>query len=353
MTDATPWRVLGHDRVVEPLLRSVRAGRAAHAYLIAGPPRVGKGTLARTLAAAFCCPEPEAPCGACGVCRRIAAGKHPDVETLAPGGVCDESEHDHSRDSSRDVRICQVRRIERMLNLAPFEGRARVVIIEPADALNAQSADAFLKTLEEPPPTSVIILVAVDPWALPETIRSRCRLVTLRTLAVATLTRLLAEECAATPDQAELLARLSGGHVGWALAALADPAFLTARAEQLDQIETVAAAGRFARFEYAEGLAARFARNREDVYAALGVWVSWWRDVLLTAVGAAGGVVNVDRRAQLAAASARFDPAATLRFLHALRQCRRDLEANVNPRLALEHLMLVAPTPRAALRDAG
>lgn len=350
MSERSSLRILGHENVVAPLLRSVREGRGAHAYLITGPPRVGKRTLARVLAAAFCCAAPDAPCGACAVCRRVAGGKHPDVETLAPGGVCDEAEHDHSRDSSRDVRICQVRRAERLLNLTPFEGRVRVVIVAPADALNAQSADAFLKTLEEPPAQAVIVLVAAEPQALPETVRSRCRRAALHTLPVAVVARLLREERGAAPEQAELLARLSGGHIGWALAALDDPGFLETRREHLDRIADLATRGRVERFAYAEELAARFTRNRDDVYAILSLWVDWWRDMLLTGAGTDQGIVNGDRRPQLATAVGRYEPAAVARFLRALRECRHDLEDNVNPRLALEHLVLAVPARASAGR---
>jgi DNA polymerase-3 subunit delta' len=345
MIDAHPLRVLGHAGVVGPLRRSVRDGRVAHAYLISGPPRVGKSTLARWLAGALCCPAPEPPCAACSTCRRVAAGKHPDVETLAPGGPCDEPEHDHDRDGSRDVRICQVRRAERLLSLAPFEAHRRVVVVDPADALNAQSADAFLKTLEEPPAGAVIVLVAAEPAALPETVRSRCRHLALRALPTAEVERLLAAEVGVPAERAALLARLSGGHIGWALAALEDPAFLERRAQQLDRIAELAERGRPERFAYAEELAARFPRARDDVYGILSLWVDWWRDVFRIAAGDGQGIVNVDRRAELEAAARRYDPAAVARFLHALRACRRDLETNVNARLALEHLMLAVPAP--------
>ncbi len=346
MVDHSRWRILGHDDVVGPLLRSVREGRASHAYLITGPPRVGKGLLARTLAAAFCCTAAGAPCGVCSTCRRIADGKHPDVESLSPGGLCDESDHDHGRDSSRDVRICQVRRAERLLHLTPFESPARVVIIDPADALNAQSADAFLKTLEEPPARAVIVLAAVEPEALPETIRSRCRQVMLRTLPVAELARLLREERIVDPERAELLSRLSGGHIGWALGALDDSGFLEAREQGLDRIAEVGTGGRVERFAYAEELAGRFAKNREDVYNTLSLWAGWWRDLLLAASGVERGIVNIDRRAALGVAAARYEPAALAWFVRAIRECRQDLERNVNPRLALEHLMLRAPAVR-------
>jgi DNA polymerase-3 subunit delta' len=345
MADRSPLALLGHDQLVEPLLRSVREGRAAHAYLVTGPPRVGKGTLARVLAAAFCCAGPHAPCGACAACRRVARGSHPDVEMLSPGGLCDESEHDHATDRSRDVRICQIRRAERLLNLAPFEGRARAVIIDPADALNAQSADAFLKTLEEPPAQTVIILVAAEPWLLPDTVRSRCRPVALCALPVATVERHLAD-LNASPEDAALLARLSGGHIGWALGALEDSGFREARAQEMEQIEALAAHGRVERFEYAEKLAARFGRSRDEVYTTLSLWAGWWRDVLLAAAGSERGIVNVDRREALAASAGRYQPAAVARFLRALRDARQDLESNVNPRLALEALMLRSPAPK-------
>ena len=338
--------LLGHDAVVQPLLRSLRAGRGAHAYLIAGPPHVGKGTLARLLATAVCCPEANAPCGVCSACRRIAADKHPDVELLAPGGLCDESDHDHAKDNSRDIRICQVRRAEHLLSLAPFEGERRVIIIDPAEALNAQSADAFLKTLEEPTARSLIILVTSEPWALSETVRSRCRLVSLGAVPTAEVERLLRDERGVPAEQAALLARLSGGQIGRALAAIDDDKALIARRQQVERVEELALASRTDRFAYAEELAGRFSRNRAEVYAILAVWLDWWRDLLLTAAGAPRGVVNIDRREALAEAARLVEPAAALRVLRAVRETRRDLEANVNPRLALDALMLRLPAGR-------
>src|SRR5438046_435015 len=93
-----PWGLIGQDREVEALERSLAAGRPAHAYLFCGPPQAGKATLARRLAQALNCTAGDgtgAPCGECRSCRHIEQGKHPDVETVAPGGLCDESEHDH------------------------------------------------------------------------------------------------------------------------------------------------------------------------------------------------------------------------------------------------------------------
>lgn len=343
MTTTPVLDFCGHEAVVQPLLRAVREGRGAHAYLITGPPQTGKGSLARLLAAAHLCPATDPPCRACLICRRIAAGTHPDMEVLSVGGPCNESGHDHGRDHSRDIRICQVRRVERLLNLTPFEARARVVIVEPADALNAQSADAFLKTLEEPPGRAVLILIAAEAAALPETIRSRCRPVVLGLLPLATIERYLVQARAVPPEEAALLARLSGGRIGWAIAALDRPETRARRAELLDECAALAIGSRLERLSAAERLAGVFARDRDEGYTALAHWASWWRDILLIAVGRDNQICNVDRRVELATVAMRFDAASAVHVLRALREARQDLESNVNPRLALDALMLRLP----------
>jgi DNA polymerase-3 subunit delta' len=313
------------------------------------------------------CPLPIAPCNACSTCRRIDAGKHPDVERMRPGGICDESDHDHSADGSRDIRICQVRRAERVLGIAPFEGGRRVLIIDPAEALNAQSADAFLKTLEEPPHGAMIVLVTATEAALPETIRSRCRRVALRALPVAEAERALREHFDATPERAAALVRLFGGHIGRAVQALADPDFDARRTAMLDLAAETASATLADRFATAERLADAYAkrerpktdadgeaapahppadgkaRSRADVFATLDVWIEWWRDLLLVAAGADARIANADRAAELRDATTAFDAVAALAGIQAVREARRDLEQNVNPRLTLEAMMLRLP----------
>lgn len=343
------WSVTGHERAVDGLARALAEERLAHAYLIVGPPQVGKARLALDLARALNCTGERRPCGQCRACRLIEAGSHPDVERVTTGGLCDEAEHDHRKDGSKEIKICQIRRLERVLALRPFEGSTRVIIVDPAGAMNAYAADAFLKTLEEPPAQVVLLLIATGEDSLPETIVSRCRRIVLGPVVIGVIREELVRR-GTSAEQAELLARLSSGRIGWALGCAADDGVLAERAQRLERIEALARAGCAERMAFAGELATRFARDRQDVYAYLELWEGWWRDLLLAGEGCESPVRNWDRLAALRALAPGLPPAAAVRALQALRDCRQHLEANANARLALEVLALHLPNPVTPVR---
>lgn len=347
------WRLVGQPGVVSMLGRALREGRLSHAYLFVGPTSVGKATAARELAMALNCRAEDPPCHRCRECHLIEAGRHPDVELVGVGGLCEESDHrDHRSDGSKDIRICQVRRLERLLSRSPYEGLCRVVIVDPADALNLEAANAFLKTLEEPPASVVIVLVTSREEALPATVRSRCRRVPFRLMSVAGVEAALVESWSLAPERAQALARLSAGRLGWAVAAAADEGLLSARQTVLAEVERLAEASRSERFAYAGRLAYLFPRDREAVFAALRLWEEWWRDLLVLAAGRADLAVNSDRLDKVGKESRQYQVRAVVRFLQALRRARQQLEDNVNPLLALEVLMLELPAP-ALGKEAG
>jgi DNA polymerase-3 subunit delta' len=340
------WRLVGQPGVVAMLDRALHEDRLSHAYLFAGPSQVGKATAARELAMVLNCRGEDPPCHRCRQCHLIEIGQHPDVESMGVGGLCEVTEHrDHRIDGSRDIRICQVRRLERLVSRTPYEGRYRVAIIDPADALNTEAANAFLKTLEEPPPSVVMVLISSREEALPPTVRSRCRRVAFRLMAVADVERALVEGWSAEPEKAAVLARLSGGRLGWAVAALEDEGVLSAREAVLKDVQRLAAASLSERFAYAARLGYPFSRERDTVYADLDLWEQWWRDLLLAGAGRAELVVNSHHLDKLTEESRKYELRAVVRFLEALRRARRQLEENVNPLLALEVLMLELPAP--------
>ena len=340
------WDVVGQEQAIALLRRAVEdAGRLAHAYLFVGPEHVGRATTARQFAQALnCTSEGERPCGECRSCRLIAEDKHPDVELLGVGGVCDESEHrDHAADGSRDIRICQVRRLQRVVSRTPFEARYRVVIIDPADALTQEAANAFLKTLEEPPAQVVLILISAREEALRETVRSRCRRVAFNGVPRQAIESALRERWEAEPEMATRLSRLARGRLGWAVAALQDERLLIDRERTIDDIESLVAAGYNERFTYAADLGARFARDAQRVYSTLAVWREWWQDVLLTAAGQEDLVVTTERLDTLRSQAAQYGVAGAVQALTALTASQRHLEEHAGPTLALEVMLLELP----------
>lgn len=339
------WTVIGQERAVAALGRALAGGRLSHAYLFSGPPQVGKYTTALQFAQALNCRGEDPPCRRCRQCHLIEQGNHPDVELITVGGLCDESAHDHSSDNSRDIRICQVRRLERVVSRTPFEGRYRVFIIDPADALNVESSNAFLKTLEEPPPSLVLILVTSREESLLPTVVSRCRKVPFSLMTVTAVQAALEEEWSVPPEDAGLLARLSGGRLGWAVTAWEDETVLPARAALLEDGYRLTTVGRDERFAYAAEMAGRFNRDREGVLRVLDLWRDWWRDVLLVASGCPGIVTNVDTLDRLGLLARKYTVGEIRHVLQAIAETRRSLLDNINAQLALEVLMLDLGAP--------
>lgn len=328
---AADWGVHGQQVAVESLRRAIEADRLAHAYLLTGPDGVGKATLARRLAQTLACQSPpeQRPCLHCRACRKIEASELPDVEWVSIGGVCDESGHrDHAADNSTRVRICQVRRLERMANLAPFAAQRRIFIVE-ADDLQPEAAHALLKTLEEPPQTVLLLMLSADPDSLLATVRSRCQEIQLRPLGRAELAAALTAE-GIDSGEAERLAVEAGGRFGLAKRYLADPSLAQLRETALADARRLAAAGRNERFDYAETLSRRWSKERQSVRDTLAVWESWWRDQLWLAAHVLPG--------------AACTPEEALCGLRALRLGRERLLANVTPQLALEVMMLDIPS---------
>ncbi|MEX2246769.1 MAG: DNA polymerase III subunit delta' [Dehalococcoidia bacterium] len=337
------WTLVGQERATTALSAAVKSGRVAHAYLFAGPRHVGKSLAAMQFAQALNCESDDPPCGGCRACERIASGMHPDVETVGLGGACDEAEHRHTADDSRFIRICQVRRLERIVSRAPFEGRQRVLIIEPADAVGPEAAAALLKTLEEPPPNVVMVLLTDREEMLLDTIRSRTRRVAFGGIPQEKVEQALRNRWDAEPQQAAELARMAGGRLGQAVLALRDPEGAERRVEALKSAEAMAQAPLSERFVFADRLGTGYGRNRSAVQATLEAWQEWWRDVLLVASGREEQAVHRGGLDTLRAIAAQCGARPAARALRAITDARQQLEENASPVLALEAMMLTLP----------
>jgi DNA polymerase-3 subunit delta' len=340
------WTVAGQDDAIAVLTGAVKSGRVAHAYLFAGPRHTGKTLTALQFAQLLNCTGEEPPCGRCRQCGKIASGTHPDVEIVTLGGLCDDSDHNHTAADSRGIRICQIRRLEQVISRAPFEGRYRVQILEPAELLNREAEVALLKTLEEPPPNVVMILIAEHEEQLLETVRSRARRLAFAGMTKDAIERALRTRWDVEPGRAAELARLSGGRLGWAVLALYDERMLEGREQALAKAETLASAPIAERFAYAGDLGGGYSKDRAGVQAALEMWQEWWRDVLLIAAGREDRAVHRDRLDRLRVLASGTDPAGAARALRAITEARQQLDENASPILALEVMMLDMPQLR-------
>jgi DNA polymerase-3 subunit delta' len=197
--------LIGNERIKQLLRRAVAEGRIGQSLLMSGPRGVGKYQFALALAQALNCErvsEGDA-CGACVPCRKIALGEHADVRTIINEG--------------QFIRIEQMREMSRDAQFKPYEGRRRVYIVDEAERMNAPSANSILKTLEEPPESTLIVLVTSKPYRLPETIRSRCLMLSFAPLTAAKIEEHLNKKDGKTTGDVKLRARLARGSIGHAL----------------------------------------------------------------------------------------------------------------------------------------
>lgn len=314
--------ILGHGQPRALLLRAVTARSVPQSLLFDGPDGVGKRTTALALASAINCPQPDVEgdaCGLCSSCKRIARGQHPDIVHLVPN-------------EKGTITVEMAREIIGQASYRPFEARRRVVIIDQADQLQASAQNALLKTLEEPPPSSMFVLVTSRPDSLLETVRSRCPRVRFGRLGPADLAEVLVRHCQVTPAEATGLAAMGDGSVARALAQDTG-ALVEARAAAMALLQGVAP-------KPPVGVRLRLAQQLAEVPKKRGAGSD--RDVLarrlealallVRDLGVAGEpdatvhLANPDLGRDLGGLSRQFDRARVLGAFTVVEQARRSLE---------------------------
>ncbi|HKB29289.1 MAG TPA: DNA polymerase III subunit delta' [Streptosporangiaceae bacterium] len=385
--------LVGQDDVVAELRHAAAAATAlraaaspeltegtagmTHAWLFTGPPGSGRSVAARAFAAALLCPD--LGCGHCASCHQVLAGTHADVLLVRPDGL------------SYGVR--QTRDLVLRAATAPFGGRWRAILFTGADRATEQAANALLKAIEEPSPRTVWLLCAPSPDDLVPTIRSRCRLVTLRTPPASAIADMLSRRDGIDAGLALRAARAAQGHIGRARRLATDPEAASRRAEVLrvpfsvDGLgQAIAAAARLVEAADAEAAAvtaeldepeqaelrrafgegstgkgvAKAVRGgagalkeltdrqksratrvkRDSLDRALLDLASFYRDVLAVQFGATVELANTDIEPDIRRLAAATTPESTLRRMQAIMQCRERIDANAHPLLAAEAMTL-------------
>ena len=332
--------VEGQARAVTSLQKSLASGSVPHAWLFVGPEGVGKELAATRFAQALTCPEkPMEGCGVCSSCLRVLKRNHPDVTWLMPEdeqiarGIAGRSDFDHS--PSRDIRVEQVRNLQERLSFRALEAKYKVALLVTADAMNPQAQNALLKTLEEPPRDTVLVLISAMPDRLLPTIRSRCAKAWFGPLSDELIAQklLLHGKKKLDPAVAKQVAAMSGGSLSRAMSY--DPKTLEARKEIIERFEALKRDDARGWLQFAEVYNEREAA--EEVLEVLSVWL---RDVIAVQAGSQR-VVNADLTALAQAAAAREEPAALMRRMTVIDETRNAISARWGgPRLQLERMLI-------------
>lgn len=317
---------VGNGLMVQAVRSQLASGRLPHSILFAGIAGVGKWTLAQYVAKALNCNQRQNDfCNDCTICRRISEDVHPDVKNVAPDG--------------QFIKIDQMRSLSREVFFRPFEGRRRVFIIDEAERFRDESANSILKTLEEPPDTSILILVTSRPNDLLPTIRSRCQTYRFAPLSAEEIERLLQGRASCQPEDRRLLARIACGSLGKALALDAQEY----RAQRDEMFSLLEACSR--NFLYANALRAASSwldkRKLAEFEVKTGILFTLLRDLFLLKSGAkANALTHTDTLGRLTPLAAAYSFGQLSKATRSLDHLEAGARRNLNRSLAADQFIL-------------
>jgi len=337
-------QITGQETAITFLKRVIERGKIPHAFLFTGIEGVGKTTTALAFCQAINCLDPVngEGCGKCRNCRQLDSGNFPDIRYIEPDG--------------QNIKIEQVRELNRDICFKPVEGAYRVIVINRADLMNQESANSFLKTLEEPPPGNVIILKVKEPRDLLPTIVSRCQKIPFRPLPRAVVEQYLTNELGINNENATLIAGISDGSLGRAIGISAGD-YLEERQRSISNIIQLP----FMQKTRALELAMEYAQEAKkkdhdasgtiDIFELIGIWKSWYRDLIIMKVnGPPGLLINADFSRKLKTISRNIGINNLIRCFFLLDRAQMDLIKNPNMGLMMEDLFLGLNRP-AILSD--
>lgn len=330
-------KIIGQEKAVRFLKGAILKETLPHAFLFVGMPGVGRTTTAVALTQALNCLEPAdgEGCGLCRACRRFTQkGGFEDL-------VIVEAE-------KKTVGIDQIRDIERRLGFKSHFGRVRVTVVREAEQMTEEASNAFLKTLEEPPPGNILILNVMDPSHLLPTIVSRCQKVAFQPIPASLMAPWLAANKGMEEENALLLAKLSEGSLGKAID-MWEGNYLERRKDYISKVMRLPALSDQDTLQLAVDLARKGKKDSEggaergggEIPLLLGLWKTWIRDLLvLKAGGSQEWLIHSDYSGPLKKASETRTIDSLLAALHLLSQAEKDLSRTRNPDLMMENLLL-------------
>lgn len=327
-------QIFCQERAINFLKNVIKSDKIPHAYLFTGIEGIGKKTTALALAQAVNCREPfnGEGCGRCITCRQLENGNFPDYYHIEPDG--------------QNIKIEQIRELNRSLNFKPVLGKYRITIIDKAEMMTEEASNSFLKTLEEPPPGNIIVLKVVDPLDLLPTIISRCQKVPFRPLPVDVIRDWLKNEMNQDVETALLAAAISEGSLGRAVD-ICEGGYLGNRREILSEIVRLPDLSKAQVLNMAIDLNKRYSRKGRsgadaiDLFELMGIWKTFYRDlILLNVKGPRELVINSDILNKLLTAAWNYNTGSLIDSFLLIDQSQRDLNRNPNIGLLMETMLL-------------
>ncbi len=349
------WQTIGNRAAITLLNGAIKQQRVSHAYLFTGPNRVGKRTLAIDFARALNCNaqdmaapgwsdlQPDPPCGQCSACDRIVRSNFADVQIITSATQTSKDSNPQAAQRRTMIGIDLIKDLQSDAILEPYEGRVKVFIIDEANRMSQDAANALLKTLEEPPSSVHIILIAPSADSVPETIASRCHLVRLRSVPPETIADALIERHDVPQAEAQTLAKMSMGAPGWAIAALNDPSLIDARKQSASRIIDIIRADLPDRFDYAFEMTREFRRDRASALDEIARWLEILRDIAMLQNDLDQHIVFGDRIEELTDLAKKLTTEDIARATSAAQNTRHALMSNAYPQLAFDAMMLQIP----------
>ena len=316
-------KIKGQDRQIEMLINAIKRRNVSHAYLFSGIPGIGKMTTATAMAKVLNCEANNGDfCDYCTSCKKIEHRNHPDILWIEPEG-------DY-------IKIDQIRRMQEQIKYRPYEGRNKVVITDKAEKMNLQSSNCLLKTLEEPPPHTVLILLTTAPFQVLPTIRSRCQRVMFQPLSAELVIEVLREKQGGESGELKLIASLAGGSIGKAIQWM-ERGVLKERKKLLEKINHLNKGHITEILDLAESLG----EDKETLMENLDLLRLWFRDLLIfKETDQPKYLINRDLKNEVSTIAFRLSLPALFEKVQTLNEAQLALQGNVNPRIAMETMLL-------------
>lgn len=324
--------IQGHKKTIKILKQATKTGRLSHAYLFSGLEGIGKRLTAIALSKILLCSSKGSePCGKCSACIQVERGNHPDLIMVSPlkGTIIIES----------------IRNLKQELSRKSFAGGYKICLVDNAEKMSIQAENSLLKTLEEPPPDTIIILITGQPYRLLPTVLSRCQQIKFQPLSISTASELIRKKVDVDTKTASLLASLTGGSPGKALQ-LNVEYVKQLRDSWIECSRTFSSA----KGEDISNLAADFCRDKDTLDLRLNLLRLWYRDMIFYKIyGSSKELLNSDETKELVSQSSSLSLERLVDTLFCIEEYSQTLEYNVTPQLAVESLLLNLNSGNASL----